>query len=194
MIDVAVRESQKDTFVGRVVQGCLKFFGVLDREGGHKSKKGHGHKRGKDTLLRTNADRKSWIERPESHTQYASGKVMFRTEVSRLMATVFYTPGLMELVDALTRDAAAEEDIGHHVRIWSIPLVEELHGKRMGDAFEKYAAEEALVIGMYRKATKLKKATRSPRSSTATGGGGGKQQDRRLSDSDTDSEVGDCTG
>jgi hypothetical protein len=194
VIDVAVRESQKDTFVGRVVQGCLKFFGVLDREGGHKSKKGHGHKRGKDTLLRTNADRKSWIERPESHTQYASGKVMFRTEVSRLMATVFYTPGLMELVDALTRDAAAEEDIGHHVRIWSIPLVEELHGKRMGDAFEKYAAEEALVIGMYRKATKLKKATRSPRSSTATGGGGGKQQDRRLSDSDTDSEVGDCTG
>jgi len=28
---------------------------------------------------------------------------MFRTEVARLMATVFYTPGLMELVDALTR-------------------------------------------------------------------------------------------
>ena len=30
---------------------------------------------------------------------------MFRTEVSRVMATVFYTPGLMELVDSLTRDA-----------------------------------------------------------------------------------------
>ena len=43
-------------------------------------------------------------------------------------------------------------DTGHHVRIWSVPLVEELRGKRMGDAFEKYAAEEALVIGMYRKA------------------------------------------
>ena len=28
------------------------------------------------------------------------------------MATVFYTPGLMELVDSLTRDASADEEIG----------------------------------------------------------------------------------
>ena len=32
---------------------------------------------------------------------------MFRTEVARLMATVFYTPGLMELVDSLTRQGVA---------------------------------------------------------------------------------------
>ena len=129
------------------------------------------------------------------------------------MATVFYTPGLMELVDSLTRDATAEEDVGHHVRIWSVPVAEELRGKRFGDAFDKFAHEEALVIGLYRKATKVRKASRTPRrsnicmdsGSVGNNGGGsssGNSYDNergrrkpssltnggRLSDTDTDTE------
>jgi|AntAceMinimDraft_5_1070358.scaffolds.fasta_scaffold11134_2 hypothetical protein len=157
-MDTAMAQSQKNTMVGKVLQSCLKFCGVLDRNGAvtaesYRSQFSHNKRK-----ARTHLDRKNWIERPEVHTQYASGKVMFRSEVSRLMATVFYTPGLMELVDSLTRDAGANEDIGHHVRIWSVPLPEALHGKTMGDAFEQYAAGEALVIGVYRNASRAAKA------------------------------------
>lgn len=185
-VAAAVRASRKDTVVGKVSQGCLKFFGVLDRHGERYARGGPGRKPVEDSL-RFNADRKSWIERPESHTQYASGKVMFRTEVSRLMATVFYTPGLMELVDSLTRDATLDEDVGHHVRIWSVPLVEELHGKSMGDAFQKYATEEALVIGIYREGTTPKKATRDHSRGGSSTSRTASEDDRHLGDS-SDSE------
>ena len=56
----------------------------------------------------------------------------------------------MELVDALTRDAHGGEDIGHHPRIWSVPLPDHLRGKTVGHAFEHFSEIEALVVGVYR--------------------------------------------
>lgn len=185
-IAAAIRASRKDTVVGKVSQACLKFFGVLDRHGERHARRRRRRKLAEDSL-RFNGDPKTWIERPESHTQYASGKVMFRSEVSRLMATVFYTPGLMELVDSLTRDATLDEDIGHHVRIWSVPLAEELYGKLMGDAFQKYAKEEALVIGIYREGTEPKTAAGVHSRGDGSGGGTASRENRPLGES-SDSE------
>ena len=42
--------------------------------------------------------------------------------------------------------------MGHHVRIWTLPLPESLKGKKMGDAFDHFAKGEALLIGCYRAA------------------------------------------
>ena len=146
-VRAAVDLSKKNTKGGKIVGGLLKFCGVLDMEGNERGSK-NNYSKYRERFQDQN--RLSWIEHPESHTQYARGNVMFRTEVSRVMATVFYTPGLMELVDSLTRDARAGENVGHHPRIWSVPLPEALHGKTMGDAFDWYAESEALVIGVYR--------------------------------------------
>ena len=147
---LAVEKSRGNTFFATFLRGCLKFVGVLDREG--RQVRGAGSN-GYSSAYRDSfqsQSRLSWVEHPESHTQYSRGNVMFRTEVSRVMATVFYTPGLMELVDSLTRDAHSGEDVGHHPRIWSVPLPADLKGKRMGDAFEKFSKNEALVVGVYR--------------------------------------------
>ena len=138
----AVEESQKDTRKAKCLRPLLKFFGFLDRDGKPVT--------GSTSKSASKSTKLSWFEHPEAHTQYASGKVMFKTEVSRVMATVFYTPGLMELVDSLTRDAKDDEDVGHHPRIWNIPLPAELHGKTMGEAFQHFAGKEALVIGVFR--------------------------------------------
>ena len=113
---------------------------------------------------------------------------MFRTEVSRVMATVFYTPGLMELVDSLTRDARAGENVGHHPRIWSVPLPEPLHGKTVGDAFDWYADSEALVIGVYRNVKKPRRHRRKKRSKGLTDSSSSSDSD---SDSDSDSSSSD---
>lgn len=156
-LEKLVDTSQSNTVAGKACNAFLKFWGVLDEEG-HPLERWYAKPRQRRDLFRTNANRKTWIERPESHTQYAGGRVMFRPEMSRLMATVFYTPGLMELIDTLTRDAAVDEDIGHHSRIWSIPVPEDLHGKSIGDAFERFAQSEALVIGVFRNAKNAQKA------------------------------------
>ena len=147
---LAVEKSRENTLFATFLRGCLKFVGVLDREG--RQVRGAGSN-GYSSAYRDSfqsQSRLSWVEHPESHTQYSRGNVMFRTEVSRVMATVFYTPGLMELVDSLTRDAHSGEDVGHHPRIWSVPLPADLKGKRMGDAFEKFSKNEALVVGVFR--------------------------------------------
>ena len=142
-VEEAARENTRGA---KFLRGCLKFVGVLNRDG-RRATRAHSNQY-RDSFQDQN--RLSWIEHPESHTQYSRGNVMFRTEVSRVMATVFYTPGLMELVDSLTRDAHSGENIGHHPRIWSVPLPEHLHKKTMGEAFEHFSENEALVVGVYR--------------------------------------------
>ena len=142
------QKSRGNTLTSKFIRGCLKFVGVLDRDGREVTRRNGYSVAYRDSFQ--NQSRLSWVEHPESHTQYSRGNVMFRTEVSRVMATVFYTPGLMELVDSLTRDAHSWEDVGHHPRIWSVPLPDQLKGKRMGDAFEMFSKNEALVVGVYR--------------------------------------------
>ena len=146
-LELAVRKSKENTPVASFLRGCLKFVGVLDRDGRDRRRNGYSNQYRESFQSQS---RLSWVEHPESHTQYSRGNVMFRTEVSRVMATVFYTPGLMELVDALTRDAHGGEDIGHHPRIWSVPLPDHLRGKTVGHAFEHFSEIEALVVGVYR--------------------------------------------
>ena len=211
-LGLAVAKSRENTLFAKFLRGCLKFVGVLDREGRQVFRGSDGNSSAyRDSFQ--NQSRLSWVEHPESHTQYSRGNVMFRTEVSRVMATVFYTPGLMELVDSLTRDAHSGEDVGHHPRIWSVPLPEDLKGKRMGDAFEKFSKNEALVVGVYRNVRGGKARRRvaegrnvrrgsvdatlgaeeSPRSRSAREGasspdGCDKDGDARSSDSDADSD------
>ena len=184
-VRAAVDMSKKDTRGGKIIGGLLKFCGVLDMEGNERGSKANYNKY-RERFQDQN--RLSWIEHPESHTQYARGNVMFRTEVSRVMATVFYTPGLMELVDSLTRDARAGENVGHHPRIWSVPLPEALHGKTVGDAFEWYADSEALVIGVYRNVKKPRRRRRKKRSKGSTDSSSSSSSD---SDSDSSSSSSD---
>ena len=184
-VRAAVDMSKKDTRGGKIIGGLLKFCGVLDMEGNERGSKANYNKY-RERFQDHN--RLSWIEHPESHTQYARGNVMFRTEVSRVMATVFYTPGLMELVDSLTRDARAGENVGHHPRIWSVPLPEPLHGKTVGDAFDWYADSEALVIGVYRNVKKPRRHRRKKRSKGLTDSSSSSDSD---SDSDSDSSSSD---
>ena len=212
-LGLAVAKSRENSLFAKFLRGCLKFVGVLDREGRQVLRGSNGYSSAyRDSFQ--NQSRLSWVEHPESHTQYSRGNVMFRTEVSRVMATVFYTPGLMELVDSLTRDAHSGEDVGHHPRIWSVPLPDDLKGKRMGDAFEKFSKNEALVVGVYRNVRGGKARRRvaegknvrrgsvdeklvgvdletSPRSASSSPDGGatrGDGESTSRSDSDTDSD------
>ena len=99
-VEEAAREN---TSRAKFLRGCLKFVGFLDRDG-RRATRAHSNQY---RASFQDQNRLSWVEHPESHTQYSRGNVMFRTEVSRVMATVFYTPGLMELVDSLTRTRTA---------------------------------------------------------------------------------------
>jgi hypothetical protein len=181
-VRAAVDLSKKNTKGGKIVGGLLKFCGVLDMEGNERGSK-NNYSKYRERFQDQN--RLSWIEHPESHTQYARGNVMFRTEVSRVMATVFYTPGLMELVDSLTRDARAGENVGHHPRIWSVPLPEALHGKTMGDAFDWYAESEALVIGVYRN---VKRPFRRRRKRKGSSDSHSSSEESSSSNDDSDSD------
>ena len=87
-VRAAVDMSKKDTRGGKILGGLLKFCGVLDMEGNERGSKANYNKY-RERFQDQN--RLSWIEHPESHTQYARGNVMFRTEVSRVMAC-FYGP------------------------------------------------------------------------------------------------------
>lgn len=207
-LGLAVAKSRENTLLGTFLRGCLKFVGVLDREGRQVRGGANGYSAAYRDSFQSQS-RLSWVEHPESHTQYSRGNVMFRTEVSRVMATVFYTPGLMELVDSLTRDAHSGEDVGHHPRIWSVPLPVDLKGKRVGDAFDKFSKNEALVVGVYRnvrggKARRrvaegknvrrgsvdsvlVADETTSGRSSDASSSARDEKGDSRSSDSDVDS-------
>jgi len=162
-VEEAAREN---TSRAKFLRGCLKFVGFLDRDG-RRATRAHSNQY---RASFQDQNRLSWVEHPESHTQYSRGNVMFRTEVSRVMATVFYTPGLMELVDSLTRDAHSGENIGHHPRIWSVPLPEHLHKKTMGEAFKYFSENEALVVGVYRnvKSAGAKKKRRTSVSSATS--------------------------
>jgi len=209
-LGLAVAKSRENTLFGTFLRGCLKFVGVLDREGRQVRGGANGYSAAYRDSFQSQS-RLSWVEHPESHTQYSRGNVMFRTEVSRVMATVFYTPGLMELVDSLTRDAHSGEDVGHHPRIWSVPLPEDLKGKRVGDAFDKFSKNEALVVGVYRNvrggkarrrvaegknvrrgsvdAVLVADETTSGRSSDGSWSARDEKGDSRSSDSDVDSDV-----
>jgi len=90
----------------------------------------------------------------------------------------------------VTRDAAPEEDVGHHVRIWTLPLPDSLKGKKMGDAFDHFARGEALLIGCYRAAPIPTAPSKARTTNNKYFGNRNGRADLSGSDPDSDSDYG----
>jgi hypothetical protein len=95
---------------------------------------------------------------PVLHARFAAGRVLLRTDVARLMASVFFTPGAIEIVTALS------DPLGEHqaVMLWRVeldasPLLRSGHRgldgvpTTFGELFVICAAGGATALGLERR-------------------------------------------
>lgn len=89
---------------------------------------------------------------PESfinHPRFASGDIFTASCLGALMATAYYTPGIIELLDAMLLGSSSEQTSFP----WQVTVPEECIGKTYADVVQLFLAEKwaASCLGLYRR-------------------------------------------
>ena len=69
---------------------------------------------------------------PSKHPRFAAGRMMSRVHLCRIFATAFYTPGVMELIEALCMPKQRNQE----GMLFLAPCPYMLIGKTFGEAFK----------------------------------------------------------
>lgn len=83
---------------------------------------------------------------PHLHPRYTSGRLMSRVDLCTIFATAFYTPGVMEVFEALTMPEKRHQ--ASFVTIHPLPM--EFIGKTFGELFEHFMGIKVMCIGILR--------------------------------------------
>jgi len=84
---------------------------------------------------------------PFMHPRYAAGRIMARVDLTTIFSTAFYTPGVMEVMEAFMMPGERGQDA--FLMLTAIPM--HLVGKTFGDLFRHQMTEDVMPVGLYRR-------------------------------------------
>lgn len=70
---------------------------------------------------------------PTQHPRYAAGRMMSKVHLCRIFATAFYTPGVLEVIEALAMPTNRQQE----GMLWLVPVPFNFIGMTFGQVFKQ---------------------------------------------------------